>query len=152
MPDCLDCRDWPGDERAVVTPDYKDRMIGQVDSIKDAGLVENIYRLESNGGRITVCLLSGDGVVLSRGVSFCSPRDQYDRKIGVYKARSRSIRALTNKRTSSPIGRRGWLNELASIFLNKSTYSPELLSNEVELVRISTEKVRKRNEVARESE
>jgi len=135
-----------------VTPDYKERMVGQVAYIDEAGLVENIYHVKSNGGRLTVCLLSRNGNALSRGVSFCSPNDQYDRKIGVYKARSRAIRAIVNERNSSPIGRRDWLDEYASVFVHKSAYNPKLIPDEVELVRISTEKVRKRNEAAREAE
>lgn len=48
-----------------------------------------------NGG-ITVCLLCKDGSVIARGVSICSPRDQFLKKIGRAKSLGRALQALWN--------------------------------------------------------
>ncbi len=46
-------------------------------------------------GRLTVCILmSLRGVVLSRGISICSPADQFVKKVGRAKARGRAEQAI----------------------------------------------------------
>lgn len=45
-------------------------------------------------GTTTVCLLRREGVVASRGIAICSPKDQFRRKVGRAKALGRAIQAI----------------------------------------------------------
>ena len=49
-----------------------------------------------NGG-ITVCLLRDNDGVTARGLSICSPRDQFVKKTGRAKALGRALQALHNR-------------------------------------------------------
>lgn len=89
-------------------------------------------------GTTTVCLLIEDGKVVTRGVSVCSPLDQFVKKIGRAKALGRAIQALVRGgdvgemipfRFDSCQYRLGleyaWWN-----FLYKSSYLPKLTEKE----------------------
>jgi len=80
------------------------------DKLKRLGLEEKYYYLrfgEGEGpvrGVATVCLVgysSPDGTRhYVRGVSFCSPKDQFNKKVGRAKALGRAIKALEHEASS----------------------------------------------------
>ena len=102
---------------------------------------------------ITTCLLLRNSTVLARGVSICSPKDQFSKKEGRIKATGRAIGALVNRNTYNKIKpsrfafKEGYNNNdiiiAAEIFGVKSTYVPTLTSFEKELVGRANENKRK---------
>ena len=88
-------------------------------------------------GTITVCLLVRDNKALSRGLSICSPLDNFAKRVGRAKALGRAVQAIVRRDSSGKIyhgrfggkGHRGLL--LAEMeFGVKSCYLPELTSRE----------------------
>ena len=62
--------------------------------LRDANLdATRYYRF----GNITVCLLIKERQVLARGVSVCSPKDQFVKNTGKVKALGKAMRAYINK-------------------------------------------------------
>ncbi len=88
----------------------------------------------------SVCLLiNEDKKVLARGVSICSYRDQFIKKIGRAKAMGRAIKAYKNRQSSDPIRFDwcpdwSWLASSAEKFKYKSNYNPIPSMQERELL------------------
>ena len=64
------------------------------------------YRLETGAKRpvhVTACTLIGEGEDSAVGISICSWKDQYDRKLGNKIARGRAEKALRLRRNIGPV-------------------------------------------------
>jgi hypothetical protein len=103
------------------------RIEDKLDSLK----VTPVYYYNGNA---TICFLyrlqDNCANVLARGVSICSDKDQFTKRIGRVKATGRAIKAVCNSETSEPI--RG--DNEYSEYLAKSVFLPELNYFECEIV------------------
>ena len=102
-------------------------------------------------GKITVCLLVKDGTVVARGVSICSPKDQFVKRIGRAKALGRALRAVTRREDNDLIipyrnqiinnyehnGIAHFIFPAYELFSSKSSYMPMLNQFEQKLVTIA---------------
>jgi len=77
------------------------------------------------GGIATVCLLQNGGLV-HRGIAFCSPLDQFVRKVGRNIALGRALKALENRCSSEPIPERTPARVLAHAHQSIGGYSNHL--------------------------
>jgi len=99
---------------------------------------------ETNHPLVTVCLIQTNQY-LSRGVAICSPRDQFDKKVGRKKARDRAIKALRSLKTDyfESIFRLEAMNQFWAcdyhIFLSKSEFNPALSDFERRILRMEQE-------------
>jgi hypothetical protein len=56
------------------------------------------------GHRRTTCvLLNGENGIVARGISMCSPRDQFNKRVGRAKALGNAMRAIEHKKDSLPV-------------------------------------------------
>ena len=89
-------------------------------------------------GRATVCLIpvpACDGNAIVRGIAFCSPKDQFDKKLGRNIALGRAIKALEEGFDTEPVP----YKTEARILINwgksfLSAFNPELTDYEKKLM------------------
>ncbi len=85
-------------------------------------------------GVATICLIPHKGVV-ARGIAFCSPRDQFNKRLGRNIALGRAIKAFCNAGSSAPIPEGTPAGILKHRFMDfLSTYRPKLTDYEQKLV------------------
>ncbi len=85
-------------------------------------------------GVATICLIPHKGV-LARGIAFCSPRDQFNKRLGRNIALGRAIKALECTYSSETIPKGTPAGILKHRFMDfLSTYSPKLTDYEQKLV------------------
>jgi len=98
----------------------------------------------------TVCLLKKENSCVARGVSICSPQDQFNRATGRAKAFGRAIKAVVRKETNDRINVNRLMNkyypslhpktfinevsDMADTFTHKSIYMPELTEFERRII------------------
>ncbi len=94
-------------------------------------------------GEITVCLLFKDGETLSRGVTICSPLDNFVKRQGRNIALGRAIQAAVREETTGRVNilKRKWYDNTSpdlilarDTFVFKSCYYPILTSREQGIV------------------
>jgi len=89
-------------------------------------------------GAATICLLKNGGLV-HRGIAFCSPLDQFNKKLGRNIALGRAIKAMEKRHCSEPIPERtpaGILKKLSG-FDYLSTWSAGLTDYEKKIVGVN---------------
>ncbi len=85
-------------------------------------------------GVATICLIPFEGVI-TRGIAFCSPRDQFNKRLGRNIALGRAIKAFCNAHSSEPIPEGTPAGILKHRFMDfLSTYSPKLTAYEQRLM------------------
>jgi hypothetical protein len=107
----------------------------------------------ARGGIAAVCCIIGDALVggdqtpqkyiLARGVAYCTPKDQFDRKYGRTIALARAMQAMENKTNSQFMLRDNVLLKFMPLGLHmKSAYSPKPIEEEREFLVPRTPKVK----------
>ncbi len=96
------------------------------------------YRPDGFMGVATICLLpvpACDGDTILRGISFCSPLDQFVRKVGRARALGRAIKALEQGSDSEPVPSSGAAALLrADNMLFLSGFNPTMTAFEQKLI------------------
>ena len=89
-------------------------------------LTSRFYREQHN----TICLLIDEGgMVVARGVSICSPKDQFVKKTGRNKAQGQALRAVAHKVDMGELPYKLYV-EGQTPFMRKAHYMPQYLSPE----------------------
>ena len=103
--------------------------MNNLDYIKDRNLEKVIYRI----GTTYVCLLLDDNhkKIIARGVSICSPRDQFVKRTGMDKAVGMAVRAFYNLDSS---GKTPSKCSESNVFDYMSEYLPVPTEHEAELL------------------
>jgi len=109
--------------------------------LESMGLYDRIYYMKLEGSVISTVLLCNkkSNEVVARGITICSPLDQFNKKQGRVMARGRAIKAAVRKDNCDAIqGSSGISNVdvvvgVAAVFGYKSAYKPELTEFEQKL-------------------
>jgi len=113
------------------------RFNQQVDILKESNIVPIFYYvrtpLKQEEG-VTICLLydQNNKEVLARGISICSTKDQFVKRIGRIKAQGRAMQALFKRESSGEVFLPCILSSSEAEF--RSVYKPELFPMEKELL------------------
>ena len=111
----------------------------KLEKLELAGKERYYYqRFGKSVGTATICLIpvpACDGNAIVRGVSFCSPRDQFNKRLGRDIALGRAIKAIEVGDDSDAVPVKspaGILNNQGIFFL--SAFNPELTYYEKQLI------------------